>query len=780
MRSAPKMIQCQNLQMVSETKDNSLGISLRTSNPLVSALAPILSRVRTDVFWLAKRSRSPQCIKTPLSNSSLLNHVRGVSRCGVAPIFPGTSVTKVGLLDFDSHKGETSWEDMKVAVLKVIKKLQNLGAAPIPFKSSGGQGVHLYILWDAPQDAYSVRKFLQSALKSAGLAEGTKGVAQNEVEIFPKQNSVADGKFGNMFILPLAGQSTPLDAVSLEDLGKNNTHKINWIPSIDVPIIVPPAHPIKKIVSGGRSLQKLRSALDAIPYQGADQFGYQQFIKFVFAVHYESGGSAEGLEIVHSFFSRAAEYDANEIDKLWANISAKGNLQDIQPITAATIYKEAYRHGWVETIANDFKDLTKIQELNPALLSSSFVRSKAGEIQLSMDNLVKAIGDRDHCGMDVGYDTFRDEIMYSIDGGINWSPFKDADYTKLRINLERIGFKSPDKEKTRDAVQYVAQTGQFDSAQLWLNSLEWDGVKRVDSFIPTYMATEDTPYHRAVGRYLWTALAGRILRPGCKADMAPVLVGKQGTRKSSAVASLSPDPIFFAEISFDEKDDDLSRKMRGCLIAEIAELKGLRTKDMEHVKAWITKQHENWIPKYREFSTIFPRRLVFIGTTNNIEFLADDTGNRRWLPVRVNNVINVDQITKDCKQLWAEAREMFKENGVEYKDAELLAKQFHTDHMMTDPWEPIIADWLDKQRSLASKETSEQEYLQTHEVFQGAISMETKNCGRLEQMRIGGILRKFGYERKKKRIGGRPLQVYVPTVPSKDSKDNSGGNMERT
>ncbi|MCV5824559.1 virulence-associated E family protein, partial [Escherichia coli] len=87
--------------------------------------------------------------------------------------------------------------------------------------------------------------------------------------------------------------------------------------------------------------------------------------------------------------------------------------------------------------------------------------------------------------------------------------------------------------------------------------------------------------------------------------------------------------------SFAEKDDDLARKMRGRLVAEIGELRGLNTKELESIKAFVTRTHENWIPKYREFATQFPRRLVFVGTTNEDEFLADKTGNRRWLPVEV-------------------------------------------------------------------------------------------------------------------------------------------------
>ena len=100
------------------------GFTITTSNPFINALTPILSRVRTDVFWLAKNNGNPWCVKESLRESNLLNHVRGGARCGVAPICPGTSVTKVGLLDFDSHKGETNWSDMEVVVMKVINILQ--------------------------------------------------------------------------------------------------------------------------------------------------------------------------------------------------------------------------------------------------------------------------------------------------------------------------------------------------------------------------------------------------------------------------------------------------------------------------------------------------------------------------------------------------------------------------------------------------------------------------------------------------------------------------------
>jgi Virulence-associated protein E/Primase C terminal 2 (PriCT-2) len=484
--------------------------------------------------------------------------------------------------------------------------------------------------------------------------------------------------------------------------------------------------------------------------------------QFYFSIHHASGGSSEGLALAHSFFRRADEYDEREIDKLWER--AKHEPGTGRPVTAASIYREARKHGWNESAEHDFDNVVTETHSPAKRPYPSFLYDDSGAIRLTMDNMVKAVERPDLCGITLGYDAFLDEIMYSVDKGVNWSPFKDPDYTKLRIRLERIGFRPPPRELTRHAVLLVANTLPFDSAQVRLNSLEWDGEKRVETFLQVYIGVEDTPYHRAVSRYLWTAFAGRVLSPGCKADMAPVLVGRQGTRNSSAVAAIAPDPKFFTEISFGERDDDLSRKMRGRMIAEIPELKGLKSRDSEHVKALITKRQEDWTPKYREFNTIYPRRLLFFGTTNQQEFLADETGNRRWLPIRVEQLIEVDRIARDCLQLWAEGRELFLSGGIDYQEAESLAIHVHAEHMIGDPWEPVIANWLQREGSFGQS-PSKLPHLQTHEVLQGALCMYVQNCGKFEEMRIGKILRNLGYERIRKRVNGKHSWVFVPTVP---------------
>jgi len=391
-----------------------------------------------------------------------------------------------------------------------------------------------------------------------------------------------------------------------------------------------------------------------------------------------------------------------------------------------------------------------------------FKRDKVGAIESTIENVSKALNRPDLCGIQIRYDSFRDEIMFTPDDAPNaWRAFTDADYSRLRITLEQGGFKPVGRELIRDVVLMVADDNPFDSAIEWLDGLTWDGVPRVERFLSNYFSAEDTDYTRAVASYIWTALAGRVLEPGIKADMVPILIGEQGSKKSSSVAAMVPSQDFFTEVSFHEKEEDLSRKMRGRLLAEIGELRGLHTKEQESIKAFITRTHENWIPKYREFATSFPRRLVFIGTTNQEQFLADDTGNRRWCPVRVGQA-DIEAIRRDRLQLWAEGRELFSLFGIAFRDAERLAADVHEEHTMTERFQEEIENWLSAPDALTGEIPRTREFLRTGDIARECLRIEARNLSRADEMQIGKVLRIAGFARKQRRLDGKLMWVYLP------------------
>lgn len=211
------------------------------SRELLPSLAPLVSRVRTD----ATAKKTPQGVmmwtKTEaLTEARLIEHLSGGSARGVCPIKEGESTTRVGLFDLDSHKGATPWAEMVAhadAIRGEARLLFDLNL--VPFRSSGGNGIHLYAVWDEPQDAHSVREALTAVLKRAGYENGTKGVAAGEVEVFPKQDRVPIGGYGNQFILPLAGKSVPLEPMlGYEDAPRD--HEMDWTPSAPVPVVEKP------------------------------------------------------------------------------------------------------------------------------------------------------------------------------------------------------------------------------------------------------------------------------------------------------------------------------------------------------------------------------------------------------------------------------------------------------------------------------------------------------------------------------------------------------------
>ncbi|WP_363322356.1 VapE domain-containing protein [uncultured Gilliamella sp.] len=390
----------------------------------------------------------------------------------------------------------------------------------------------------------------------------------------------------------------------------------------------------------------------------------------------------------------------------------------------------------------------------------AFKRDKNGKIESTINNVYLAVQRADICQINIKFDQFRDEIMFTPLGSDQWQTFTDADYSRLRIGLEKGGFKPIGRELIRDIVLLVADESPFDSATEWLSRLKWDGVPRIKTFLSDYFNADANEYTEAVSQYLWTALAGRVLEPGIKADMVPILVGEQGCGKSTGVAAISPSPDYFCEVSFAEKDDDLARKMRGRLVGEIGELRGLHSKELETIKAFITRTHENWIPKYREFATQFPRRLVFVGTTNQDEFLSDDTGNRRFLPVRVSNV-NVKGVKANRDQLWAEAKQAFADSGIQFSAAERLAASEHDQYMIKDVWQETVSRWLNEPDITTGEKPIDKNYLTASEVLRWAIGLDLKNIGRREEIRISKNLQELGYKKTVTKVEGKSLRVFA-------------------
>jgi len=392
-------------------------------------------------------------------------------------------------------------------------------------------------------------------------------------------------------------------------------------------------------------------------------------------------------------------------------------------------------------IAQPAPHAPKAQHVDPR---PPMTTDKQGRIESTLDNVCRALTNPGWFGIDVAYDDFREAMLWGkvetdADGQrhTRWQAFSDETYTEITLRCIQRGFRNTTSSKlVAEAVQFVAKRNRIDTAKEWLDDLKWDGVSRIDKFHTEVLKLDDTDYHRAVSAYMWTALAGRVLEPGVKADMVPVLSGRQGQRKSTLVEMLVPTYNEAAEISMEKRDSDLARSLRGKMVASWNELRGLGTREEESIKGWLTQRVDEWVPKFKEFQTTRKRRFIVIGTTNKRRYLTDPTGSRRFLPLQIgDNTINTEWLEENRDQLWAEAAVRFRKSGVAYRDADRLAVHARTDAQVLEVWTPRIAAWLAK---TPMKELSEIDIL-----YHG-VGLQPQTLNRSHSDRIRRAMQQIG------------------------------------
>jgi predicted P-loop ATPase len=257
-----------------------------------------------------------------------------------------------------------------------------------------------------------------------------------------------------------------------------------------------------------------------------------------------------------------------------------------------------------------------------------------------------------------GYDTFthRNVILKPLPWkhDEHWTDEDDAD---LRLYVERK-YKFMGDKFLLDATSLAMRVNAYHPVVDYLNSLTWDGTKRLDTMLTTFMGAEDTVYTREVARKWMAAAVARVRNPGCKFDTMLILVGKQGLGKSQFFAWLARQKRWFSDSvnKFDNSKDSMEQ-LGGKWIIEIGELNVLKKAEVEAIKTFLTKEVDSYRPSYGRNTRDYPRQCVFAGTSNRDDFLQDPTGNRRFWPVMVEDTSRMwAELTPEMvDQLWAEA-----------------------------------------------------------------------------------------------------------------------------
>lgn len=324
-------------------------------------------------------------------------------------------------------------------------------------------------------------------------------------------------------------------------------------------------------------------------------------------------------------------------------------------------------------------------------------------------------------------------------GTWNARQLSDHDVSRTMHWLQTEGMR-PYASEAKRAIYDVAEFTHYSPVKDYLTGIIWDGTERLKNWLVTYLGAEPSLYVSEIGAMFLIAMVARVFRPGCKADYMPVIEGPQGVMKSTACKILGGD--WFSDSLPDvTSGKEASQHLRGKWLIEVSEMHAMSRGEDALLKAFITRTAEQYRPPYGGEEVIEPRQCVFIGTTNKGAYLRDETGGRRFWPVKAGT-INPDALSRDRDQLFAEAYQWFLSGDHWWPDA-----AFELEHIApqqkyrfdTDAWESIISQWL-----ADSAKTS----VLVKDVAIGAIQMDKQRIGRSDQNRITAILERLGWKRQ--------------------------------
>lgn len=276
--------------------------------------------------------------------------------------------------------------------------------------------------------------------------------------------------------------------------------------------------------------------------------------------------------------------------------------------------------------------------------------------------------------------------------GANWT---DTDDLRAADWLQHQGIHVNPKIAA-DAVQIIAEENRFHPVKDYLNQLEWDGTERLDAWLSEYLGVTRNSFVRAVGpRWMMSAVA-RIFEPGCQADYVLLLEGEQGIKKSTSLRTLVPRPEWFTDHISDLDSKDSRLELHGVWIVELAELTSVRRSQVGRVKSFLTATSDHFRPPYGRRAIDVPRSNVFAGSVNDATPFVDETGNRRFWPVRCGK-INVEALARDRDQLWAEALKRYRKGEARWLDTRALehaAAKEQDARYEPGVWDELILAWL--------------------------------------------------------------------------------------
>lgn len=355
-----------------------------------------------------------------------------------------------------------------------------------------------------------------------------------------------------------------------------------------------------------------------------------------------------------------------------------------------------------QSVTNDFGDITVPEKSNDDW-TSKMTFNKAGIPESTATNVMLILENDPRIAGKLRFNLFTEE--FEVTGKLPWGSssgaWRDSDDANLRVWLEQAYRGLSGKDKINDALIAVVCKNSYHPVKDYLSSLKWDGVERLDKLIIDYIGAEDNALTRAMTRKHFTAAVTRIYEPGRKYDYCLTLTGPEGAGKSTLLDKMGGEWFNDSIVTMEGKEG--MESLRNTWVAELGELAGIKRSEVETVKSFLSRRIDIYRAAYAHRKVPRPRQCVFCGTTNEIEFLKGDNGNRRFWVVEVDPTLRKikqwqQALDDDRDQLWAEAVQRYKDGEKLYLDEELeteaRTRQKEHNDSKDDPWRELLPQFL--------------------------------------------------------------------------------------
>ena len=392
------------------------------------------------------------------------------------------------------------------------------------------------------------------------------------------------------------------------------------------------------------------------------------------------------------------------------------------------------------------------------------MNEKTGKVAISSDNIAKILCHIDEFRSHIWFDTFHHRVFMDWNG--ERRPLNDISWLQITARLQ--GFyelTTLKKDTVWDAIQIAAHMNPKNEVREYIQSTEWDNEPRLETFFQKAMGAEDSEYSRAVSRNFFISIVARVMNPGCKVDTMVILEGGQGTFKSTSLKVLAGDWFAEANSSLDSKD--FEQGLLGRMIVEFGELDQFRKSDSTLIKKKLSCSVDSYRPSYGRSVIDIPRTCVFVGTTNKDKYLQDETGGRRFWPIRVK-ICDIDYIKQNRDPLFAEALWLYKQ-GHTWHEVPELAKAEQEARREQDPFEEFIQVWLEKGNPHKPWEGRKEKFT-TSDVWIDALHGDPSRLDLRVQKSISKSLKALGFEQKYiKDKERRTIRLWIRVIEETNS-----------